>query len=338
MRGLLTVLVISVILLGACAACSAPPAPTPMPTPPTPAPTPPTPTPAPTPPPPTPTPPTPTQFVLQTGVSLPGGGTVSPSGGTYPSGTMLYVVATPSPGYRFVSWSGDVPAPGGIALSPDIWIPMDQNRNLLAVFEIAPTPTTGIINVNVTLNGSSWSGPVSYTITGPTQPISGTSTLSYSNLSSGSYTIYYNSGGPSGATLASITPSATQTLTSGGVIAFILNFTTVTTGIPDLIVASLTHSPANPTTTDQITFTAVVRNAGTGSAGVSTLSFKVGGETTPPTWGVPALAPGATFQVQRQLVLGVAQNYLITVIVDVNNNVAESNEANNQGTDTVSVH
>ena len=298
----------------------------------------PAPAPAPAPAKPAPAPPTPTpnQVVLQTVVNPTGGGTVNPSGGTYDSGPMVYVIATPSPNYQFVSWSGDVPA--DIRLSPDIWIPTDRDRNVTAHFELIPTPTTGIINVNVTLNGSSWSGPVNYTITGPTQTISGTSTLSYSNLSSGSYTIYYNSGGPGGATLASITPSATQTLTSGGVITFTLNFTTVTTGVPELMIESLTHSPANPTTTDQITFTAVVRNAGTGSAGASTLSFKVGGETTPPTYPVPALAPGATYTVQRQLTLGVAQNYLITVIVDVNNNVAESNEANNQRTDTVSVH
>ena len=106
---------------------------------------------------------------------------------------------------------------------------------------------------------------------------------------------------------------------------------------PDLVISSLTHSPASPTTLDLITFTAVVQNIGTGSAGASTLLFQIGGESSPPTFSVPALAPNATFTVQRQLVLGVAQNYITTAIADVNNDVTESDETNNQGTDTFSV-
>ena len=107
--------------------------------------------------------------------------------------------------------------------------------------------------------------------------------------------------------------------------------------VPDLVVSSLSHSPASPITTDTITFTAVVKNVGTGQADASLLSLKVGGETTPPTFSVPALAPGATYEVQRELVLGVAQGYLVTAKADVNNDVAESNEDNNQRTDTLSV-
>jgi hypothetical protein len=47
---------------------------------------------------------------------------------------------------------------------------------------------------------------------------------------------------------------------------------------PDLILESLTHNPANPTTADEITFTAVVKNIGNSSAGSSTLMFKIGGK------------------------------------------------------------
>ena len=109
--------------------------------------------------------------------------------------------------------------------------------------------------------------------------------------------------------------------------------------VPDLVVSSLSHSPASPITTDTITFTAVVKNVGTGQADASQLSLKVGGETTPPTFSVPALAPGATYEVQRELVLEVgAQNYLVTAKADVNNDVAESNEDNNQRTDTFHVY
>ena len=127
----------------------------------------------------------------------------------------------------------------------------------------------------------------------------------------------------------------TATNSAGSVTATVT--ISVSAGLPDLVISSLTHSPASPTTADQITFTAVVKNIGTGSAGASTLLFQIGGESSPPTFSVPALAPNATFTVQRQLILGVAQNYTTTATADVNNNVTESDEANNQSTDTFSV-
>jgi hypothetical protein len=87
-------------------------------------------------------------------------------------------------------------------------------------------PLPGTIQVNATLNGATWSGSVSYRLTGP-QTIDGTTVpATFSNRPTGSYTLNYQSGGPSGATLTSITPSATQTLNSGGTITFTLNFTT----------------------------------------------------------------------------------------------------------------
>ena len=108
---------------------------------------------------------------------------------------------------------------------------------------------------------------------------------------------------------------------------------TVALTAPDLIVESLTHSPANPDTLDTITFTAVVKNAGNEQAGPSTLNFKVGGETFGQDFTIPGLAPGASFTVQRQEVLGVAQNYRNTATADSNYQVTEAMEDNNQKTD-----
>ena len=45
-----------------------------------------------------------------------------------------------------------------------------------------------------------------------------------SDLSAGNVQLNYNSGGPEGATLSDITPSAQQTLSSGGMLSFTLNF------------------------------------------------------------------------------------------------------------------
>lgn len=102
------------------------------------------------------------------------------------------------------------------------------------------------------------------------------------------------------------------------------------TSCSDLVVQNLTSSPSNPTTQKEITFTARVQNIGNKTAGPNKLAFKVGGETVPPTYEVPRLGPGETFSIQRTVSLHVAQNYQITVTVDVNDEVSESREDNNQ--------
>jgi hypothetical protein len=99
--------------------------------------------------------------------------------------------------------------------------------------------------------------------------------------------------------------------------------------LPDLVVNSLTRFPISPNTSDEITFTVIVKNVGVGTAGASTLVVKVGGESYGVEYSVPSLASGETFTVHRQITLSVAQNYRNTVTVDVNNDVSEKNEGNN---------
>ena len=86
------------------------------------------------------------------------------------------------------------------------------------------TGATDTIVVSATLNGSPWSGVINYTLTGPKAESGSSVPKTFSNLATGSYTIGYSSGGPSGATFDGITPSATQTLSAGGTITFTLNF------------------------------------------------------------------------------------------------------------------
>ena len=93
-------------------------------------------------------------------------------------------------------------------------------------FAGAPPPPSSksAIQITVTLDGSAWSGGVNYRLTGP-ESFSGTSVpQEFSNLPVGEYAVTYKTGGPPGATLASITPSPSQTLQSGGTISFQLNF------------------------------------------------------------------------------------------------------------------
>ena len=82
----------------------------------------------------------------------------------------------------------------------------------------------GTIVVSATLDGSYWFGSLSYSLTGPSSSSGSTVSDVLSNKPVGSYSIAFNSGGPSNASLSSIIPSSTQTLSEGGVIAFTLNF------------------------------------------------------------------------------------------------------------------
>jgi|GEM_PF-1913312 len=104
---------------------------------------------------------------------------------------------------------------------------------------------------------------------------------------------------------------------------------------PDLQVTILSHAPADPTNIDTITITAIVQNTGDAQATTSTLEIEVDGDAV--TFEVPPLAPTATYQAQRQIVLGIPGNYGVTAIADLNDDVAESNENNNTNTDNFDV-
>jgi hypothetical protein len=93
----------------------------------------------------------------------------------------------------------------------------------------SPTPVVGNVIVNATLDGPLWSGSVNYTVSGP-ETISGASVPYTTAPLAGTYTITYNSGGPSNATLTSIRRSAIQDLAVGGAITFTLNFISVERG------------------------------------------------------------------------------------------------------------
>ncbi|MBC7195297.1 MAG: fibronectin type III domain-containing protein, partial [Caldisericia bacterium] len=82
----------------------------------------------------------------------------------------------------------------------------------------------GTIDIFANLNGQPWIGPISYKLTGPEIYNGNNVPQILTNKPTGTYTITYISGGPSNATLQSITPSNTQTLTNGAIIAFTFNF------------------------------------------------------------------------------------------------------------------
>jgi hypothetical protein len=100
---------------------------------------------------------------------------------------------------------------------------------LLAGFVPGCGGTTGTIVVKATLDGSPWTGNVSYTLT-PTSgsPTSGTYVdQTFAGVAPGNWTCAYVSGGPAGAYFVNITPSATQNVVSGQGVTFTLNFKTI---------------------------------------------------------------------------------------------------------------
>ena len=84
--------------------------------------------------------------------------------------------------------------------------------------------STSTVTINANLNGSPWTGQVNYSLSGPFADSEQLAPKTISNLPAGTYTLTYHSGGPAGATLASISPSPTQNLPVGSAITYTLNF------------------------------------------------------------------------------------------------------------------
>jgi hypothetical protein len=87
-------------------------------------------------------------------------------------------------------------------------------------------PTTGTIVVQATLCGVPWQGAVNYTLTpAGGSPIAGTVVpTTHSSMLPATWTCAYVAGGPAGAFLNSIKPTASQSLVAGGTITFTLDF------------------------------------------------------------------------------------------------------------------
>lgn len=94
----------------------------------------------------------------------------------------------------------------------------------IAAFVPGCAPTTGTIEVKATLCGVPWQGALNYTLTGPGTISGNTVPATHADVATGTWTCNYVSGGPPGAFLVDITPSATQSLKAGERITFTLNF------------------------------------------------------------------------------------------------------------------
>jgi len=273
----------------------------------------------------------------------------------YRTNTLVTLTATPSAGSQFVGWSGSC-----TGTNPSVNVLMSANKTCNAQFETGcvddqyeeddicfgtfMTAGSSQVHKHCDEDWIYFNSEIGHTYRIETSNIVGDTTLSL-QLNCGDEIAFDDDGGSE--PLASRIDWTADSNASADIRirqfgssyadgeGYTITVTDIT--LPDLVVASLTHSPTNPTTADTITFVATVQNIGSGTAGSSVLEFGIGGENPRPTYPVPSLAPSATFQVTRTAQLAVAQGYTNTATADVTSVVAESNESNNVTTDVYTV-
>jgi uncharacterized repeat protein (TIGR02543 family) len=150
-------------------------------------------------------------------VNVTGSGTVgkSPDLPSYLSGIVVTLTATPTAGYTFAGWSGDLTG----ATNPEA-ITMTGNKNVTAAFVAVGL---GSVSVLATLDGVPWAGAVQFSLTDGTSVVSGSSVPFHADeMSSGSFTINAT-GGPPGKGLR-YSPNKTQRVEQGSETTFTLEY------------------------------------------------------------------------------------------------------------------
>ncbi|MEV1071167.1 CARDB domain-containing protein [Micromonospora parva] len=97
---------------------------------------------------------------------------------------------------------------------------------------------------------------------------------------------------------------------------------------PDLVVSSVTWSPASPSEVSPVTLSAVVQNIGSASAGATTVNFSLAG-TVVGSASVGALAAGASTTVTFNAGTRPMGSYAVAAVVDPANTIVEQNNGNN---------
>ncbi|HEX2610351.1 MAG TPA: glycoside hydrolase domain-containing protein, partial [Gemmatimonadales bacterium] len=163
------------------------------------------------------------------------------------------------------------------------------------------TTSSNTIRINATLDGSAWpygasSGVLSWQLTGPTPSSGGGVPATLSGQQAGVYTLVRTGGGPTGASLASITPAGSQTLMAGGSLTFTFNF--VSGGVCTASMGFTSASCTPPTVT--LTANPMSVNAGnsstlTWSSSNATSCVASGGWSgSQPTSGSKSVTPSGT--------------------------------------------
>ncbi|MBQ1031521.1 discoidin domain-containing protein [Micromonospora sp. C97] len=100
---------------------------------------------------------------------------------------------------------------------------------------------------------------------------------------------------------------------------------------PDLVVSSVTWSPASPSEVSPVTLSAVVQNTGSASAGATTVNFSLAGAVVGSA-SVGTLAAGASTTVSFNAGTRPMGSYAVAAVVDPANTIVEQNNGNNSFT------
>jgi hypothetical protein len=102
-------------------------------------------------------------------------------------------------------------------------------------------------------------------------------------------------------------------------------------GKPDLVIQSIIVAPPEPGINQQFEVRATIKNQGNVGCPRPDVLFKIGGESNPPLRHgyLDNLIPGATDVVARTAVIGRTGYYRVTLTIDPNNVISESNDGNN---------
>ncbi|MEU1243465.1 CARDB domain-containing protein [Micromonospora parva] len=97
---------------------------------------------------------------------------------------------------------------------------------------------------------------------------------------------------------------------------------------PDLVVSSVTWSPASPSEVSPVTLSAVVQNIGSASAGATSVNFSLAGAVAGSA-SVGTLAAGASTTVTFNAGTRPMGSYAVSAVVDPANTIVEQNNGNN---------
>ncbi|MEU5959957.1 CARDB domain-containing protein [Micromonospora parva] len=97
---------------------------------------------------------------------------------------------------------------------------------------------------------------------------------------------------------------------------------------PDLVVSSVTWSPASPSEVSPVTLSAVVQNIGSASAGATSVNFSLAGAVVGSA-SVGTLAAGASTTVTFNAGTRPMGSYAVSAVVDPANTIVEQNNGNN---------
>jgi len=186
------------------------------------------------------------------------------------------------PGTYTLTYNYGGPAGATMAsISPSPTQNLPANGAIVYTLNFFEQQATGNIVVNAKLDKAPWSGTLSYSLNGPLTDADSTVPQTFTGVPAGTYTASYHGGGPPGARMMGISPSATQHLDNGRTIVFNFNFSSQQASGTIIVNATLDNNPWQTALgSGPISYTIVGPKADSGSSIPMTLNDQPAGRYT----------------------------------------------------------